>query len=183
MAGIKKPSLKKSISARNPMTQVKRKYSTKKFSDPLGTANKRMYNKVYNKTTIGINDIGKSKSKGSSKSSTTYKPSNTTNKVSNCSVYEPNIDYPEYDMDVYNSVDEWLREVNRVNERLRRERELEEEQERLEEERMEQERLEEEKRIQQMLDKQNIIIALIVGVPTILFSWFVLKIFLWIFSW
>lgn len=58
--GIRKPSLKKSLQARNPVTQFKRKYSVKKYVDPVGTAKKRVYNKVYNKTTISIFDIIKS---------------------------------------------------------------------------------------------------------------------------
>ena len=57
--GIRKPSIKKTISARNPMSQVKKKYSIKKFSDPLGTIDKRMYNKLYNKTTVSIKDVGR----------------------------------------------------------------------------------------------------------------------------
>lgn len=55
--GIRKPSLKKSLAARNPVTQVKRKYSTKKYTDPVGTAKKRVYNKVYSRTTVSVWDI------------------------------------------------------------------------------------------------------------------------------
>lgn len=54
---IRTPSLKKSIAARNPVTQAKRKYSTKKYTDPVGTVKKRAYNKVYNKTSFSIWDI------------------------------------------------------------------------------------------------------------------------------
>lgn len=54
--GIRKPSIKKVIAARNPVTQIKRKYSIKKYTDPIGTAKKRVYNKVYNKITISIFD-------------------------------------------------------------------------------------------------------------------------------
>lgn len=55
--GIRKPSIKKSIAARNPVTQAKRKYSVKKYTDPVGTAKKRVYNKVYNKTSISLLDL------------------------------------------------------------------------------------------------------------------------------
>ena len=58
--GIRKPSLKKSLQARNPVTQVKRKYSVKKYVDPVSTVKKRAYNRVYSKTTVSIFDIIKS---------------------------------------------------------------------------------------------------------------------------
>lgn len=56
---IRKPSLKKALKARSPITQVKRKYSTKKYTQPAKTAKKRLYNKVYNKTSFNIFDIFK----------------------------------------------------------------------------------------------------------------------------
>lgn len=62
--GIRKPSLKKSLSARNPVTQAKRKYSAKKYTDPVGTAKKRVYNKVYSRTTVSVWDILKKMFKG-----------------------------------------------------------------------------------------------------------------------
>ncbi len=75
--GVRKPSIKKSLSAKNPMTQVKRKYSTKKYTDPIGTAKKRAYNKVYNKTTVSIKGLGSSKSsKSKSSKSSNYNYNN-----------------------------------------------------------------------------------------------------------
>ncbi|EQK42792.1 hypothetical protein C672_1736 [[Clostridium] bifermentans ATCC 638] len=56
---IKKPSLKKSLKARSPVTKAKRKCSTKKYTDPVGTAKKKAYNKVYNKTSFSIFDLFK----------------------------------------------------------------------------------------------------------------------------
>lgn len=63
--GIRKPSIKKSIKAR---TTGKIKRSIKKSVNPLygkkgmgiTKPKKAVYNKVYNKTTIGIGDILKS---------------------------------------------------------------------------------------------------------------------------
>lgn len=63
--GIRKPSIKKSISAK---TVGRATRTIKKGIDPtygvkgvgiIKNPKKAMYNKVYNKTTIGINDIGK----------------------------------------------------------------------------------------------------------------------------
>lgn len=50
--GIRKFTPKKRLQARNPITQMKRKYSVKKYTDPIGTIEKRTYNKIYEKTTI-----------------------------------------------------------------------------------------------------------------------------------
>ena len=66
--GIRKPSIKKSLSAKSPITKAKKKYSTKKYTDPIGTAKKRAYNKVYNKTTVSVKGLGSSKSSKSNKS-------------------------------------------------------------------------------------------------------------------
>lgn len=55
--GVRKPSIKKSIAARNPITQLKRKYSIKKYTDPVGTMKKRLYNRVYYRTTISFWDL------------------------------------------------------------------------------------------------------------------------------
>lgn len=64
--GIRKPSLKKSIKAR---TTGKLKRSIKKSVNPLygkkgmgviKNPKKAVYNKVYNKTTVGLGDIIKS---------------------------------------------------------------------------------------------------------------------------
>lgn len=57
--GMRKPSLKKSLKARSPITKVKKATSIKKYTDPVGTAKKRVYNKVYNKTTFSIWDLFK----------------------------------------------------------------------------------------------------------------------------
>ena len=65
--GIRKPSIKKSISARSPVTKVKKATSIKKYTNPVGTAKKRVYNKVYNKTTVSITSVGGSKKRSSSK--------------------------------------------------------------------------------------------------------------------
>lgn len=50
--GIRKFSPKKRLQARNPITQAKIKYSVAKYVDPVGTGKKRLYNKVYSKTSI-----------------------------------------------------------------------------------------------------------------------------------
>ena len=72
--GVRKPSIKKSIKAR---TTGKLKRSVKRSVNPLygkkgmGVINdpkKAMYNKVYNKTTVSISDVG-SFSSGNNKSS------------------------------------------------------------------------------------------------------------------
>lgn len=55
--GVRKLSIKKSISARNPVSQTKRKYSVKKYTNPVGMAKKGVYNKVYNKNTISLLDL------------------------------------------------------------------------------------------------------------------------------
>lgn len=77
--GVRKPSIKRSIKAR---TTGKLKRKVKSSINPLygkkgmGLVNdpkKAVYNKVYNKTTIGVNDIvNKSSSKQNSKSSPSY---------------------------------------------------------------------------------------------------------------
>lgn len=55
--GMRKPSIKKSLKARSPITKAKKKYSVKKYTQPVKTAKKRAYNKVYNKTTFSLWDI------------------------------------------------------------------------------------------------------------------------------
>ena len=76
--GIRKPSIKKSIKAR---TTGKLKRQVKKAVNPMygkkgmGLVNnpkKAVYNKVYNKTTVGVSDLAKS----TSKSSTTTRKDN-----------------------------------------------------------------------------------------------------------
>lgn len=52
--GARKFSSKKKAQAYSPITKAKREYSTKKFTDPIGTAKKRAYNKLYNKTSTKI---------------------------------------------------------------------------------------------------------------------------------
>lgn len=92
--GIRKPNIKKSIKAR---TTGKLKRQMKKAVNPtygkkgMGMINnpkKAVYNKVYNKTTIGVSDLGHSRTSNThshnSKShatTTTYKHSPTTYKV------------------------------------------------------------------------------------------------------
>lgn len=56
---IKKPSIKKSLKAKSPVAKAKRKCSTKKYTDPVGTAKKKVYNKVYKKTSFSIFDLFK----------------------------------------------------------------------------------------------------------------------------
>lgn len=108
--GIRKPSISKSLSARNPMTQVKRKYSTKKYTDPIGTMKKRTYNKVYNKTTTSVKDLGKSKSYKSS-SSGSYRPSRSSSAYT--SNYDYNSNYNNYDYNNSN-YESFTEELNRV---------------------------------------------------------------------
>lgn len=50
--GFRKFTPKKRLQARNPITKMKRKYSAKKYIDPIGTIKKRAYNRIYQKTTI-----------------------------------------------------------------------------------------------------------------------------------
>lgn len=57
--GIRKPSLKKKLKAHSPITKAKRKCSTKKYTEPVKTAKKKVYNKVYKKTTFSIWDLFK----------------------------------------------------------------------------------------------------------------------------
>ncbi len=57
--GMRKPSLKKYLKSRSPLTKVKKATSIKKYTDPVGTSKKRVYNKVYNKTTFSIWDLFK----------------------------------------------------------------------------------------------------------------------------
>lgn len=52
--GIRKPSLKKSLSARSPLTQLKRKTSITKYTHPIKTQKKKVYNKIYNATTFDV---------------------------------------------------------------------------------------------------------------------------------
>ena len=61
--GVRKPSLKKSISAR---TTGRAKRAVKRSINPLygkkgmgyiNNPKKAVYNKIYNKTTVGVNDI------------------------------------------------------------------------------------------------------------------------------
>lgn len=63
--GIRTPSLKKKLQAHSPIAQAKRKYSTKKYTNPIETVNDRLYNKVYKKTTVGfwetLRNLGKKK--------------------------------------------------------------------------------------------------------------------------
>lgn len=75
--GMRKPSLKKSIKAR---TTGKVKRAMKKAVNPMygkkgmgyiNNPKKAVYNKVYNKTTFGINDIVKSDSKKTNSKNTT----------------------------------------------------------------------------------------------------------------
>lgn len=77
--GMRKPSLKKSISAR---TTGKMKRSVKKAVNPLygkkgmgyiNNPKKAVYNKVYNKTTVGVGDAVRVAA-GSSKSAAPTKP-------------------------------------------------------------------------------------------------------------
>lgn len=79
--GIRKPSVKKSISAR---TTGKLKRTVKKTVNPLygkkgiGLVNdpkKAVYNKIYNKTTVGVGDIARSVSGGSA---ATHSPVHTS---------------------------------------------------------------------------------------------------------
>lgn len=92
--GIRKPSLKKSIKAR---TTGKLKRAVKKSVNPLygkkgmgyiNNPKKAVYNKIYNKTTIGVSDIIKTtsttktpKTSNPHKTKVTYSP--TTKKYSN----------------------------------------------------------------------------------------------------
>jgi hypothetical protein len=82
--GIRKPSLKKSLKAR---TTGKLKRAAKRTINPLYGKNgtglatdpkKAIYNKVYNKTTIGISDI-KLSTTNTKKSSINYEPANVSN--------------------------------------------------------------------------------------------------------
>ena len=57
--GIRKPSFKKSLAARSPITKAKKKYSVKKYTNPVATTKKRIYNKVYSHTTVSVFDIFK----------------------------------------------------------------------------------------------------------------------------
>lgn len=56
---IRKPSFKRSLKARSPVTKLKRKYSVKKYTEPVKTQKKRLYSKVYNKATFSIWDLFK----------------------------------------------------------------------------------------------------------------------------
>ncbi len=56
MFKIKTPSLEKSILAKNPANKIKRKFSANKYIDPVGTTKRKLYGKVYRKTTISIFD-------------------------------------------------------------------------------------------------------------------------------
>lgn len=84
--GIRKPSLKKSIKAR---TTGKLKRAVKKSVNPLygkkgmgyiNNPKKAVYNKIYNKTTIGVSDIIKTtsttKTSNPHKTKVTYSPTN-----------------------------------------------------------------------------------------------------------
>lgn len=84
--GMRKPSLKKSIKAR---TTGKAKRAMKKAINPLygkkgmGIINnpkKAMYNKVYNKTTFGVNDIMKNSTNNVKSIKTTSKSTNNYSK-------------------------------------------------------------------------------------------------------
>ena len=72
--GVRKPSIKKSISARTTgklKRQVKRAVNPLYGKKGMGYVNdpqKAIYNKVYNKTTLGTKDILKSNTSSSSKS-------------------------------------------------------------------------------------------------------------------
>ena len=62
--GFRIPSLRKSIAARTSVTRVVRNSLDVKAPRGLGmltNPKKAVYNKVYNKTTFGIKDIGKHK--------------------------------------------------------------------------------------------------------------------------
>lgn len=62
--GFRIPSLRKSVAARTSVKRVVRHSLEVKAPRGLGiltNPKKAMYNKVYNKTTFGINDIGKHK--------------------------------------------------------------------------------------------------------------------------
>ena len=80
--GIRKPNLKKSLKAR---TTGKLKRAVKKSVNPLygkkgvgliTNPKKAIYNKVYDKTTIGISDIAKSKTTGTKNDHTNIDTSN-----------------------------------------------------------------------------------------------------------
>ena len=80
--GIRKPSIKKSIKAR---TTGKAKRAIKKAVVPgygkkgsgwIKDPKKAAYNKIYNKTTIGVNDIAKIANTNSKKTTKTSSPTN-----------------------------------------------------------------------------------------------------------
>lgn len=84
--GIRKPSIKKSIKAR---TTGKLKRKVKKAVNPLygkkgmgiiKNPQKAVYNKVYNKTTVGVSDLLKTSSSGSRTSTTKKHPTTTATK-------------------------------------------------------------------------------------------------------
>lgn len=55
--GIRKPSIKKKIAPHNPITKAKKKCSVKKYTHPIETTKKRVYDEIYDKTTVSIWDL------------------------------------------------------------------------------------------------------------------------------
>ena len=85
--GIRKPSLKRSLKAR---TTGKLKRATKRAINPVygkkgmgfvTNSKKAVYNKVYNKTTVGLSDISKSSSNSKSSVVTSAETINDTYEV------------------------------------------------------------------------------------------------------
>lgn len=167
--GIRKPSIKKSINAKNPITQAKKKYSTKKYTDPIGTAKKKAYNKVYNKTSFSINDIGKSKS-SKSKSTSSYNY--------NSSVNYDNYDYDNYDYDNYSIEDiKNLSPFVGLSEKYEKEeREKKERYEREQKERYEMKKRADEE-TERFIRNMSIFVLVLVSPPILFFFWLVSVLF------
>ena len=162
--GIRKPSIKKSINAKNPITQAKKKYSTKKYTDPIGTAKKKAYNKVYNKASFSINDIGKSKS-SKSKSTSSYN-------------YNSSVNYDNYDYDNYSIED--IKNLSPFVGLLEKyEKEEREKKERYERE--QKERYEMKKRADEETERfdrnMSIFVLVLVSSPILFFFWLVSVLF------